>query len=54
MCAESACLAIAANAQWFEIAIQEQIAIATATQRMLAFIFSVGFGVRGHVRALKR
>jgi hypothetical protein len=54
MCAESACLAIAANAQWFEIAIQEQIAIATATQRMLAFMFSVGFKLRGHVRALKR
>ena len=34
--------------------IQEQIAIATATQRILAFISSVGFGVRGHVRVRHR
>src|SRR6059036_1614784 len=37
VCTESVFVATAANAQWFEIANQEQIAIATTAQRMLVF-----------------
>src|SRR6516164_6267543 len=37
VCAVATSIATAANAQWFEIAIHEEIAIATPTQCMLAF-----------------
>jgi hypothetical protein len=38
VCPVSMCAATAANAQWFEVAIQEQIAIATIAHRTLVFI----------------
>ena len=41
VCLESVSGAIAANAQWFEIAIHEQIATATIAHRTLGFILAL-------------